>query len=562
MVIIFRGLGGVAAAIIGGVAAPVSGIVAFVFGVSLLKSLAVTAAFGPTFAAIVSIARAIGIGGVVAGTIGGEEAVAVGGIVAVAAVVLAAVVPAPVIVEAGTTPVTVPVAIVGAGTLLGVWIGWRAFEGDEKYTFVRYSAIVLTATKGTSFRDADLTDADFTGAILKSTDLKSAILIRTCWQNTEKLNFVNPGNSYLNNAQVRELVRTSKGGGKNFNRLDLRGINLKGADLKDADFTGTDLSRANLQDTNLSNAKLTQTLLEGADLTQATLTGACIEDWIISSNTKLSQVNCDYIYFRSDKQERRPASGNFAPGEFATLVEKYIETVDLIFREGIDWKAFLTSFQDLRVEYGEENVSIQAIEKKSDGAFVIRLSVPPDVDKAEIESKAKQSYETQLQVLEAQYRAELQAKDTEINIYKQQSANMMEIVKLQASRPINVEAKAVSGERNINTGEYRETNLHDNSRYVETRDSSTYYENYNSPQEKTLAEAADEIQKLLQQLEKTNPTATEAEKVAYVNDETTPSFKRRVVGALKAGGETAIEEFLDNPYVNVGKAAIMGWMDA
>lgn len=81
-----------------------------------------------------------------------------------------------------------------------------------------------------------------------------------------------------------------------------------------------------------------------------------------------------------------------------------------------------------------------------------------------------------------------------------------------------------------------------------------------SEQKQTLAEAATEIQCLLKQLEQTNPTATETDKVAYVNDETTPSFKRRVVGALQEGGETAIEEFLDNPYVNVGKAVIKGWM--
>lgn len=79
-------------------------------------------------------------------------------------------------------------------------------------------------------------------------------------------------------------------------------------------------------------------------------------------------------------------------------------------------------------------------------------------------------------------------------------------------------------------------------------------------QKRTIAEAAKEIQQLLKQLEVTNPTATEAEKVSYVNDETTSSFKRRVVGALKAGGEAAIEEFLDNPYVNVGKAIIKGWV--
>jgi hypothetical protein len=81
-----------------------------------------------------------------------------------------------------------------------------------------------------------------------------------------------------------------------------------------------------------------------------------------------------------------------------------------------------------------------------------------------------------------------------------------------------------------------------------------------SEHKKTLAEAAAEIQQLLKQLEHTNPIATEAEKITYINDETTPSFKRRVVGALQAGGEAAIEEFLDNPYVSVGKAVVKGWM--
>lgn len=85
---------------------------------------------------------------------------------------------------------------------------------------------------------------------------------------------------------------------------------------------------------------------------------------------------------------------------------------------------------------------------------------------------------------------------------------------------------------------------------------------YHSEQQKTLAEVAFEIQQLLEQLQQTNPTATDAEKVAYVNDKTAPSFKSRVISALQVGGETAIEEFLDNSYVNVGKALIKGWLEA
>jgi len=81
-----------------------------------------------------------------------------------------------------------------------------------------------------------------------------------------------------------------------------------------------------------------------------------------------------------------------------------------------------------------------------------------------------------------------------------------------------------------------------------------------SKEKRTLAEAAAEIQELLKQLEESNPTATEPEKIAHVNDETTPNFKRRAVAALQACGEAAIEEFLDNPYINVVKATVKGWI--
>ena len=83
--------------------------------------------------------------------------------------------------------------------------------------------------------------------------------------------------------------------------------------------------------------------------------------------------------------------------------------------------------------------------------------------------------------------------------------------------------------------------------------------NQGSERKQTLAEAADEIQQLLMQLEKSQPTATEAEKVAYVNDETPADLKSRVVNALKAGGESAADNMLDNIYGNVARAIIKGW---
>ena len=89
-------------------------------------------------------------------------------------------------------------------------------------------------------------------------------------------------------------------------------------------------------------------------------------------------------------------------------------------------------------------------------------------------------------------------------------------------------------------------------------DNNTFFQ---SEHRRNLAEAATEIQNLLRQLEQNNPTATETEKITYINDETTTSFKRRVVGSLQASGETAIDEFiLENKYLKVAKSAIKGWL--
>jgi hypothetical protein len=83
-----------------------------------------------------------------------------------------------------------------------------------------------------------------------------------------------------------------------------------------------------------------------------------------------------------------------------------------------------------------------------------------------------------------------------------------------------------------------------------------------TPEKQAVAEVAGKILGLLEEEEQANPGATEDDLVAYVNDETTPSFKRRAAGAFRAAGESAIDEFiLESKYLKVAKAAIMGWID-
>jgi hypothetical protein len=79
-------------------------------------------------------------------------------------------------------------------------------------------------------------------------------------------------------------------------------------------------------------------------------------------------------------------------------------------------------------------------------------------------------------------------------------------------------------------------------------------------QEITIKEAVTEITRILEQLEQSNPSATETEQLTYVNIAIKPDLKQRVVAALKAGGETLIDEFvLENKYLKVGKSLLKGW---
>ena len=182
--------------------------------------------------------------------------------------------------------------------------------------------------------------------------------------------------------------------------------------LAEAKLWQADLWGANLGGANLSEARALST-----NFTQAILTGACIQDWRINSETILENVNCSYIYFKVYGQERRPSdpNRNFKPGEFARLVEKYIETIDLIFKGGIDWQTFLTAFQELQTESENNELSVQAIEKKRNEVFVIRIEVPADANKERIEASFWDKYQPLLE-----------AKDREIKFLSQQTQYIRE----------------------------------------------------------------------------------------------------------------------------------------
>lgn len=97
-------------------------------------------------------------------------------------------------------------------------------------------------------------------------------------------------------------------------------------------------------------------------------------------------------------EEGRPHQEDsyFDSGDFEKLVKESQNTVDLIFRNGIDWKAFLISYKHLEAEVGENVLSVQSFEHKGDGTFIVKIEVPPELDKARIENFFEEKYETEL----------------------------------------------------------------------------------------------------------------------------------------------------------------------
>jgi uncharacterized protein YjbI with pentapeptide repeats len=308
---------------------------------------------------------------------------------------------------------------------------------------------------------ADLKDANLSGANLSGADLTRADLSRV---NLSEADLSNTDLSRANLSRV-DLSKTDLRG-TNLSGTDLRRANLTGADLSGTDLHGTDLREATLIRANLNGANLTGANLTGANLfkaqalgtnfTQAILEATCVEDWSIDRETNFSgaifaAVGLDSsqsislppqsslaVNLHSNHQLNSPTHSLSALDEVKS-VDGTPETIELVFNDGIDWQAFLLAFQDLQAEYGEQNLLIQAIANPNELTCIIQLSFPSGASKADIESQAKKLYEVQLKALELSYQTELQATDEQIATYRRQSADLLEVVKLQAIRASQTE---------------------------------------------------------------------------------------------------------------------------
>ena len=234
------------------------------------------------------------------------------------------------------------------------YICFRALNRDKRYSLVSEIIIFLCTVKGTSFYKANLTEADFAQAKLEYTNLREASLKRTCWFETKNLHLARVERTYLEDLSIRDLVTSRFGQDQLYDFKDLRGLNLKNAILINASLIGADLSEATLESADLNRSKLVQARLYGTDLTYANLTGAYIQDWAISTDTKLEEVKCEFVYMRLPTEEdpdpwRKPdnRSEKFKEGDFADFIAPIIKTLDFYRQQNVDPRQVTSIFKTL-----------------------------------------------------------------------------------------------------------------------------------------------------------------------------------------------------------------------
>ncbi len=319
----------------------------------------------------------------------------------------------------------VPVSLVMAGIfgicllLLSAYIGIRAIAGDKKYSLVKAIATNICTTLGTNFRGANLSDADFTEAILSNTDFRRASLKRTCWFQVKELALARVEDTYLEDLSLRELVISKNGEGQYYEFQNLRGLNLKDANLVDASFIGSDISESTLQNADLSRAKLVKTQLYQTDLTNAILTGVCIQDWAISTDTKLEKIRCKYVYMRLPTKEdpdpwRKPDNRQetFQEGDFSDFMAPIIKTLDLYRQQnvdprqiksplkpldlyhyqGIDPTAATIALKQLAEQYPDAQLEVVALEGRGNEKVRLQAIVTDTVNQSQLSAEYFERY--------------------------------------------------------------------------------------------------------------------------------------------------------------------------
>ncbi len=168
-------------------------------------------------------------------------------------------------------------------------------------------------------------------------------------------------------------------------------------------------------------AKLVQTQLDETDLTGATLTGTYIEDWGITSHTKLDGIRCEYVYMRLPTKLdpdplRKPDNRNekFEDGDFADFIKPIVDTLDLYHNQGVDPRAIAVAFKELAENNPDAELEIVAIERRGEDKILLRAKTATTANKSELSKEYFINYNQLKALAEKDFKTLIAQKDSTI----------------------------------------------------------------------------------------------------------------------------------------------------
>ncbi|NET05380.1 MAG: pentapeptide repeat-containing protein [Symploca sp. SIO2B6] len=306
---------------------------------------------------------------------------------------------------------------------VSTWNEWRAKNPMSKPDLSAADLSNMNLSQ-VNLSDAYLSGASFQGTNLEGANLSKSILIRTNFSradlheaNLSRASLTRANFSSANLSQI-DLSRASLSRSC-FVKAELSEANLRQAYLEESDLSGANFSKANLNGVNLAKVQAF-----GTNFNEAILTAACLGDWSINSATQFEQIDCDYVYLRFPQQERRPISGEFAPGEFIKLFRKSADSIDLTFHNSIDWAAFAYSFKNTVLENKDSQLTVESIDKTASGVISVIVKSSGNSNKAKVHSDLMQNYEFAHKVLEKKAEQAVSGEEVTV-IHSQGSINRL-----------------------------------------------------------------------------------------------------------------------------------------
>ncbi|NEQ77487.1 MAG: hypothetical protein F6K23_33450 [Okeania sp. SIO2C9] len=305
---------------------------------------------------------------------------------------------------------------------------------------------------------------------------------------------------------------------------------------------------------------------------------------MITTRTKLNGIKCDYVYMRlppdkrpdffklspkdtlNDNPRREPANWNrnFQEGEFVDFITPMIETLNFYHAEKVDPRIVAYSFQKLQEDHPKAELEIISMEKrgKNRQGFLLKADTAPEADHSILHAEYFDTYDRLKALPPEQLRlllVERQKYTKRLEAWVDTAVNRPG-VNIQNSNKGDTIMAEKTGDK-IDTDKFIGVGFNKDGGKIE---GSNFAETIYESQEQNLAQAAKDIQELLEQLDETYPSDTTAGKMKIATEVITqidnnPTKAQRILSAIKSGGVAAVEQLLNHPASTFVIAALEDW---